>query len=57
MIDLRSDTCSRPMPERRAAVVNAVIGHDVCGDFVRAPSELVWDEVVTRYSDQQNFEC
>ena len=32
MIDLRSDTCSRPTPEMRAAMANAEVGDDVYGD-------------------------
>jgi len=31
MIDLRSDTCSRPTPEMRAAMANAEVGDDVYG--------------------------
>ncbi len=32
MIDLRSDTCSRPTPEMRQAMADAVVGDDVYGD-------------------------
>jgi threonine aldolase len=32
MIDLRSDTCSRPTPEMRQAMANAEVGDDVYGD-------------------------
>jgi len=32
MIDLRSDTCSRPTPEMRQAIANADVGDDVYGD-------------------------
>jgi len=32
MIDLRSDTCSRPTPEMRHAMANAEVGDDVYGD-------------------------
>src|SRR5271157_346660 len=32
MIDLRSDTCSRPTPEIRQAIANADVGDDVYGD-------------------------
>lgn len=32
MIDLRSDTCSRPTPEMRAAMAHAEVGDDVYGD-------------------------
>jgi threonine aldolase len=32
MIDLRSDTCSRPTPEMRLAMANAEVGDDVYGD-------------------------
>ena len=32
MIDLRSDTCSRPTPQMRQAIANADVGDDVYGD-------------------------
>ena len=32
VIDLRSDTCSRPTPEMRAAMAEAEVGDDVYGD-------------------------
>lgn len=32
MIDLRSDTCSRPTPQMRVAMANADVGDDVYGD-------------------------
>jgi threonine aldolase len=32
MIDLRSDICSRPTPEMRAAIANADVGDDLYGD-------------------------
>lgn len=32
MIDLRSDTCSRPTREMRAAMAEAAVGDDVYGD-------------------------
>ena len=32
MIDLRSDTCSRPTLEMRQAMANAEVGDDVYGD-------------------------
>ena len=32
MIDLRSNTCSRPTPEIRAAMANADVGDDLYGD-------------------------
>jgi threonine aldolase len=32
MIDLRNDTCSRPIPEMRQAMANAEVGDDVSGD-------------------------
>lgn len=50
MIDLRSDTCSRPTPEMRAAMANAEVGDDVYGDdptvkaLERATAELLGKE-------------
>jgi hypothetical protein len=47
MIDLRSDTCSRPTPEMRAAMANADVGDDLYGDdptvnaLDRATAELL----------------
>jgi len=35
MIDLRSDICSRPTPEMRAAMANADVGDDLYGDDPR----------------------
>ena len=32
MIDLRSDTVTKPMPEMRAAMADAEVGDDVLGD-------------------------
>ena len=50
MIDLRSDTCSRPTPEMRAAMANAEVGDDLYGDdptvkaLERATAELLGKE-------------
>jgi threonine aldolase len=50
MIDLRSDTCSRPTPEMRAAMANAEVGDDVYGDdptvkaLERATADLLGKE-------------
>ncbi|QQN62203.1 aminotransferase class I/II-fold pyridoxal phosphate-dependent enzyme [Bradyrhizobium diazoefficiens] len=50
MIDLRSDTCSRPTPEMRRAMANADVGDDVYGDdptvkaLERAVSDLLGKE-------------
>jgi threonine aldolase len=50
MIDLRSDTCSAPTPEMRAAMANAEVGDDVYGDdptvkaLERATAELLGKE-------------
>jgi threonine aldolase len=47
MIDLRSNTCSRPTPEMRAAMANADVGDDLYGDdptvkaLDRATAELL----------------
>ena len=47
MINLRSDTCSRPTPEMRAAMANADVGDDLYGDdptvkaLDRATAELL----------------
>jgi threonine aldolase len=47
MIDLRSETCSRPTPEMRAAMANADVGDDLYGDdptvkaLDRATAELL----------------
>ncbi len=47
MIDLRSDTCSRPTPAMRTAMANAEVGDDVYGDdptvraLERATAELL----------------
>jgi threonine aldolase len=47
MIDLRSDICSRPTPEMRAAMANADVGDDLYGDdptvnaLERAAAELL----------------
>jgi threonine aldolase len=41
MIDLRSNTCSRPTPEMRAAMANADVGNDLafaCDRADAAPS-------------------
>jgi threonine aldolase len=32
MIDLRSDTCSRPTADMRTAMANAEVGDDIYGD-------------------------
>lgn len=50
MIDLRSDTCSRPTPELRTVMTNAEVGDDVYGDdptvkaLERATAELLGTE-------------
>jgi threonine aldolase len=50
MIDLRSNTCSRPTPELRTAMANAEVGDDVYGDdssvkaLERATPELLGKE-------------
>lgn len=50
MIDLRSDTCSRPTPEMRAAMAAAEVGDDVYGDdptvkaLERATADLLGKE-------------
>jgi threonine aldolase len=50
MIDLRSDTCSRPTPEMRAAMASAEVGDDVYGDdptvktLERATADLLGKE-------------
>ena len=47
MIDLRTNTCSRPTPEMRAAMANADVGDDLYGDdptvkaLDRATAELL----------------
>jgi threonine aldolase len=38
MIDLRSDTCSRPTEAMRRAMANAVVGHDVYTDDPMVPA-------------------
>lgn len=50
MIDLRSDTCSRPTPEMRVAMAQAEVGDDVYGDdptvksLERATADLLGKE-------------
>jgi hypothetical protein len=54
MIDLRSDTCSRPTPELRTAMANAEVGDDVYGDdpTVKALEGRLWGR--RRCSGHQN---
>ena len=44
MIDLRSDTVTKPSDEMRAAMLNAPVGDDVYGDdpSANALEELSW---------------
>ena len=51
MIDLRSNTCSRPTPEMRAAMANADVGDDVYGDD---PTVKALDRATAEFLGKQN---